>query len=267
MHRKGVIFMKIEKISDSQIRCTLTRKDLIDRQLRLSELAYGSEKAKALFRDMMLQASYECGFEADDIPLMIEAIPVSSDCLVLLITKVEDPDELDTRFSNFTPFQDRELESSDSTEENFADEIINCFEHISEFLSKKSSSKEAVVDQLPQTLEAEASEDIAPDVSTTISRELYKVYTFHRLSEILDIAKILTSFYQGENTLFKNPANSLYHLVVRISSHTAEDFNKVCNILSEYGQSEHLNYATLEYYNEHFEPIIKDQALQVLTNL
>ena len=45
--------MKIEKISDNQIRCTLTRADLADRQLQLSELAYGTEKAKSLFRDMM----------------------------------------------------------------------------------------------------------------------------------------------------------------------------------------------------------------------
>ena len=56
--------MKIEKVNENQIRCTLTREDLADRQLKLSELAYGTEKAKLLFRDMMQQAAYECGFEA-----------------------------------------------------------------------------------------------------------------------------------------------------------------------------------------------------------
>ena len=95
--------MKIEKINDNQIRCTLTRADLADRQLKLSELAYGSEKAKSLFHDMMQQAAHECGFEAEDIPLMIEAIPASADSIVLIITKVEDPEELDTRFSRFSP--------------------------------------------------------------------------------------------------------------------------------------------------------------------
>lgn len=94
--------MKIEKINDNQIRCTLTRADLDDRHLKLSELAYGSEKAKSLFQDMMQQASSEFGFEADDMPLMIEAIP-SADSIVLIITKVEDPEELDTRFSKFAP--------------------------------------------------------------------------------------------------------------------------------------------------------------------
>ena len=37
--------MKIEKINENQIRCTLTRQDLEDHQIRLSELAYGTEKA------------------------------------------------------------------------------------------------------------------------------------------------------------------------------------------------------------------------------
>ena len=89
--------MKIEKLSENQIRCTLNKSDLAARQLKISELAYGSEKAKKLFQDMMQQASYEFGFEAEDIPLMIEAIPVSADCIVLIVTKVDDPEELDTR--------------------------------------------------------------------------------------------------------------------------------------------------------------------------
>ena len=98
--------MRIEKINEKQIRCTLNQKDLKDREIGISELAYGTAKAKALFRDMMQQASYELGFDADDIPLMIKAIPLLSEALVLIITKVEDPDELDTRFSCFTEERD-----------------------------------------------------------------------------------------------------------------------------------------------------------------
>lgn len=101
--------MKLEKLNDNQIRCTLSKSDLDKRKLRLSELAYGSAKARALFRDMIQQASIELGFEAENIPLMIEAIPISNDCLVLVMTKVEDPDELDTRFSRFSSPIDDEM--------------------------------------------------------------------------------------------------------------------------------------------------------------
>ena len=94
--------MKIERLSENQIRCTLNKADLAEKELLLTELAYGTDKAKALFKEMMQQASAELGFEVDEMPLMIEAIPVNPDCLILIITKVENPDELDTRFSRFT---------------------------------------------------------------------------------------------------------------------------------------------------------------------
>ena len=95
--------MKIEKVNENQIRCTLTREDLARSELKISKIDSGTEKAKSLFRDMMQQANFEFGFEAEDIPLMIEAIPLNADCIVLIITKVEDPEELDTRFSRFAP--------------------------------------------------------------------------------------------------------------------------------------------------------------------
>ena len=123
--------MKIERINDNQIRCTLTKKDLADRQIKLSELAYGTEKAKALFRDMMQQASFECGFDAEDIPLMIEAIPISSECIILIITKVEDPDELDTRFSKFAPSDEPESDYSAPTS-NGANDVIDLFNRLRE---------------------------------------------------------------------------------------------------------------------------------------
>ena len=95
--------MKIEKINENQIRCTLNSNDLTDRQLNLGELAYGSMRARNLFREMMQQAFNDFGFDAEDNPLMVEAIPLSSDSIMLIITKVDDPEELDTRFAKFSP--------------------------------------------------------------------------------------------------------------------------------------------------------------------
>ena len=93
--------MKIEKINDNKIRCTLTSADLAERNLKLSELAYGTEKARSLFQDMMLEANQQFGFNVDNAPLMVEAVPVAPDSIVLIITRVEDPQELDTRFAKF----------------------------------------------------------------------------------------------------------------------------------------------------------------------
>ena len=79
--------MKIERINENQIRCTLTSFDLSVRNLNLGELAYGSEKARKLFREMIQKASNEVGFEAEDIPVSYtHLLPLpKSDCLLFFL--------------------------------------------------------------------------------------------------------------------------------------------------------------------------------------
>ena len=72
----------------------LLNKDLEGKETLLSELAFGSEKAKGLFRELMNKAATELGFEtSEDNPLMVEAIPVSKECLILVITRVDNPED------------------------------------------------------------------------------------------------------------------------------------------------------------------------------
>ncbi len=255
--------MKIEKISDNQIRCTLNKSDLIDRELRISELAYGTEKAKALFRDMIQQAFYEFGFEVDDIPLMIEAIPVSTECLILVITKVEDPDELDTRFSKFSSFnvhEDKDKEEADEDSDSYADEIINCFDQMDDISDDAEENTKDIMEasELPESNYADKPV-IHPATNLT------KIYTFQSLNEVIDLANILLGFYHGANTLYKNSINSTYYLVINKTNHTPEEFNKICNIISEYGKPERSSYASSSYFEEHFEVIVKDHAVQILS--
>lgn len=263
--------MKIEKVNDHQIRCTLTREDLADRELKLSELAYGTEKAKDLFRDMMQQASFEFGFEAEDIPLMIEAIPLNSECIVLIITKVEDPDELDTRFSKFAPSvheEDNTLDDVLDTLAEGADDVLDLFKKI-----QNSKTGSAVSDGNAQ---ADASGTGAADakqsfknalqkkLSDAASAELTRIYSFGSLREVIGSAHVLSSFYSGANSLYKQKDGS-YLLVLSKSTHTPVEFNKVCNVLSEYGAIIKSVPASEAYLEEHFEPIVRNSALQSLS--
>ncbi len=263
--------MKIEKVNDHQIRCTLTREDLADRELKLSELAYGTEKAKDLFRDMMQQASYEFGFEAEDIPLMIEAIPLSSECIVLIITKVEDPEELDTRFSKFAPSVHEDNDSAEDVLDTIAegaDDVLDLFKKIQnrhaapsqgsgEADTSASNPSKDVKQSFKNTLQKKMTENAA-------SMELTKLYMFRSLHEVTRLSHILSGCYEGENSLYKQKDGS-YILLLSKSGHTPAEFNKICNILSEYGSAAKSVPASEAYWEEHFEPIIKTNALQSLS--
>jgi len=82
--------MKVERISDTQVRVTLYSSDLSDRNINLAELAYRTDKTIGLFREMMEQAVTECGFKFNDAPLMIEATPLSIDSLMLVISAIDE---------------------------------------------------------------------------------------------------------------------------------------------------------------------------------
>ncbi|OOB80256.1 MAG: competence protein [Epulopiscium sp. Nuni2H_MBin003] len=89
--------MKMEKVSETQIRITLNKEDLLNRNIKLTELAYGSKKAQALFQDMMTKAYEDLGFEATNVPLMIEAVPITMDSIMIVVTKVDDPEQIEER--------------------------------------------------------------------------------------------------------------------------------------------------------------------------
>lgn len=256
--------MKIEKVNENQIRCTLTREDLADRELKISELAYGTEKAKNLFRDMMQQASFECGFEAEDIPLMIEAIPLNSECIVLIITKVEDPEELDTRFSKFAPSVHEEM-MAEMEAEDITDEVMNLFQKVqnadSGLASDISRSDKLPSSQSRHPSPAKQPSPVKPEMVSS------KIYSFSDLNHVIRLAHVVSGMSIGNNSLYKDPRAMDYRLIINCGKMSAENFNKLCNIFSEYGTCLKSSSGANSYLKEHFEPICLEHALQSLAEI
>lgn len=287
--------MKLEKLSDTQIRCTLSKEDLSQRQLHLSELAYGSEKAKELFRDMMQQASIELGFEADNIPLMIEAIPISNDCLVLVVTKVEDPDELDTRFSRFS-----KINVDDSFDEDFSDIDDTDFEEM-DFLddeddidmddeplpfspssdfdnadsdaSTSSKERSAIDDALDliapftQAIAQAKKEAMRKKKENRSSVQDYQYYSFQNFSQAAQLGAFLAPFFEGESSLYKDSFSNNYYMILRKTQSENDTFHRACNIAADFGVRISASYATPAYFREHFETILEENAVEMLGEL
>lgn len=246
--------MKIERINENQIRCTLSSFDLSVRNLNLGELAYGSDKARNLFREMIQKASNEVGFEAEDIPLMVEAIPLSNESVMLVITKIEDPEELDTRFSKFSPlseeFQDSIFGGLTSEMLEGADGLLNLLRKDMLGLAPAETEDSVAPGDSPQ-------EDSPPAIQT-------RIYRFRHLDQVTDAARVTGHVYPGCNTLYKNPANAQYYLVLSSADTDPLVFSRTCNVLAEYGEKIKHEIASEAYYQEHYEVIVRNQALQKL---
>ncbi len=264
--------MKIEKLNENQIKATLTREDLDGRNIGLAEFAYGTESARQLFNDLLRFASYKLGFDTDDSPLMVEAVPISGDSLVILVTKVPYPDELDTRFARFSdaPSGDGYMEIED--EDYLPDEILLSGRQrkATDILdvtpaAEGSADKAASSDTAGADSEAPAS-DKGEDTSKAakVPPERYtRLFCIDSIDDLLAAARVLAGWYRGENTVYHTRRG--YELVVHIGNHTAEEFNRVINILSEYGGETLVTDGSEDYFAEHARPLVSHQALQVLS--
>lgn len=241
--------MKIEKLNENQIRCTLTKEDLSSRELKISELAYGTEKAKNLFRDMMRQANFEFGFEAEDIPLMIEAVPLNGECIVLIITKVEDPEELDTRFSRFAPSVMEDGEEGEDFEADSETEMMDLFRKIQE--SRKPSSPDSV----------HASEEQEANGEDRLRTRIFRIAS---LQQVMNVAAVTASYYEGFSALYKDERKGGYLLILTQADASRDSFDKVCNTISEYGSPQRSMPAGITFLREHYEALIPENALSLL---
>ncbi len=224
---KGCDAMKIEKVNSNQIRCTLSKVDLVNREIKISELAYGTDKAQELFKDMMEQASNEFGFEAENVPLMIEAVPLSTDSIMLIITKVDKPEEFEDKFSALASSNVRKF--------------------------KKHEQKEK--------------KDSKPSQKSFNIKSKVAVFSFQSLDDVTSSATQVKTLFNGYNTLYKDEKNKKYYLVLHNTLENDTPFVSIINVLSEYGDRVHSSDLVESFYQEHYETIVRDKALQVLGHL
>jgi adapter protein MecA 1/2 len=211
--------MKIEKINSNQIKCFLNKNDLSTRHIKVSELAYGTEKAQELFRDMMDQASDEVGFDVTDAPLMIEAVPLSTDSIMLIITKVDNPEELENKFTSLP----------DPDSRKFVKKLMN---------NETDTSSYNTYDETPSGISA------------------FFVYTFKQFDDIAHVSEKLVPFKIDNSILYKNRQDGLFYLVLLSNEMDRKDTKIIRGILAEYANQLVARKTIISHFDEHYEVII-----------
>ena len=237
--------MRIEKINSNQIKCVLDKDELLKRHINVSELAYGSDKAQELFKDMMQQASFEFGFESGSAPLMIEAVPLSSDGIMLIITKVDNPEDIDEKYTGITMPSART------------------------FKKKEEDGEEEITDydlDLLEDMETELEEDDGDDDSKVSDNTIsaFFVYAFNALDDISDVARSLDFFEVTSDRVYKTSDTKQYLLCIQTDCVTKADCKVIRGKLSEYGEVVQCRKSKLNYFDEHYDIIVKDGAISKL---
>ena len=248
--------MKILKTGENSIKCIIDRDELANMHLSVDSIAYGNENARTLFRQAIKAANEELGFEFEN-PLAVEAIPMRDGSIMLNITKIEMPDELDTRFSKFSV----QPITKESIIPSFMQIIGNIFE--AEFDEPPQIT--ASIIEIPRSNIRKVKKNV----------DLYnRVYRFDNLDQIIDACRsIQNRFHNSVNSvLYKDEEQNKYYLHISPCNSFSvndikSDYNIVCNTLSEYGIYIPSNRYNIAYYNEHYKTIISSEAISKLSSL
>ena len=139
--------------------------------------------------------------------------------------------------------------------------------NIQDLKEKLRESLDNITEQIEKMQNLGFENDKKKETPVNVLVDITKLFVFSDFSEITRLAHTLQGFYQGNNDLYKNEAAHKYYLLVSKSRQTPEEFNKVCNILSEYGTQQTYTPAAGAFMKEHYQVILKNHALQTLAEL
>ena len=258
--------MQIEVIGNLRIKCTLTSEYLKSRWVDIDDLAYGTEAMTALFRDIIEETREKFGIDftaRENHPVMIEAVPMGEGTLTVFISKAEDAEELDTRFSRFSPKNQGEgiTPSGDFDDE---DDYMDAFDPDDEMdMPRKKPSGKPV----PKKSVSEFGRSFFDvlDKEKDKIRESGCIITvaFERLTDVMDLAS-KAGGYEGESSVYKNRQNGKYLLVVPAEG---EDFAKAMNfaeLATEFGKVRLVPRSGASFLDTGYDILVAQRALEKL---
>jgi len=213
--------MKIEKISDNQLKITLSRDDLHERDIDIIELVNGSDKTHNLLKDMMEQALVEYDFKLTNSPIIIEAAPLSVDSLMLIVTRIDAAQSADGGLG--------------------IDSGLNLLSE----LAKLANYKKRPSLTKPKAIKKH--------------EETSTVFSFEKLDDVINASVRLYGIFRGESFLVKNE-NRYFLMLNNIKYENRVSLSKLDSILAEYGEKHSGNGLLEHHLKEHGEVIIDSYA-------
>lgn len=253
--------MKIEKINENRIKCTLSKSDLDARQLSIKELASGSGKAQKLISEMIETAGKEFDFHINNEPVIIEAAQLPDGEVHFYISKggtapILNHDAKDKTTFTITTSKET-LESNIPAPTPTYAEAKEAIDHFFDFAKQQVLGKFAELPEVesgpmpapsPIPMKKPASAPVLPEVLTRTFMYTSRYYAFKSL-------EALKKVYLGNVSVYENPNTSSYYVVIYGVPADADTFNRTCNLLTEYGAQLKLQCSNESYYREHYDLI------------
>ncbi len=257
--------MRFEKINENKLKIELSREDLIERNIKLSDIAFGAENSRQVLHEIMVQAFEELDFEADNKPLVIGAVPTSGFSINIFITKIKDEAEFEENMTKVSQQGEKNVDGL-----KLLEKFANDFEKLvgkAGFDGMNNSDDFSNVDEIsgaktksPIIKNQQKSDNNAKEKSILEKTEI--IYKFDALDNVIDLAKAINTEYKGKSTLYKH--DEKFYLFLNAKGYEKIDIVKLRLVLDEFGEFVSTHKVAQGFLNEHATVIVKTDVFKKL---
>ncbi len=246
--------MQIEKHSEKNLFCYITEEDLRELDISFDSLAYGTNAFRRLLAAIMKKASENNLFSSYELPLMAEAVPLNNRELFVQLCAIEEAEELDPRFAQFSPsiFDELDLEDEDHSEEDM--------EHPEGIYITEDDHGEKPSFSSEKDIASFKNRRSAPQNSR---RSVYVFDTYDALITALRSAGTAKQFSQVRSALYYHPEKKQYYLVLFQYQNSAP-IRALLHSVCEYASVRPLTSSVQAWLAEHCRCLIRAHAISRL---
>lgn len=286
--------MRFEKINENKVKIELTKEDLVKHNIKLTDIAFGSDSSRRVLHDIMTQAFDELEFEPDNLPLVIEAVPTSSFSINIFITKMRTEEEFEANVEKVAKQNEKNLQGLNLLEkftndfEKMTKDIIgddidistifkdsedDLLELVEELDKDSKNSKDAVSIKSNKSNEEKAKvmkeklieKDKIKKTKVSILNKTEIIYKFEKIDDIIALSHSLAKFYTGKSRLYKH--EDVYYILFDAKGYEKLDIVKLRLTLDEFGEFVSTHKVAKGFLNEHGKVILKSDVLKKLNKV
>ncbi len=227
--------MQIEMNNDQSLFCYMTEDDFKNLNILPERLTYGSNAFRRLISLIMQKADEMYHFSSEELPTMVEAVPLENGELFIQITLIDEAEELDPRFAQFAPSVFDELDYTDDIGESNA----STPEHIMPVSKNRRTPK------------------------TSVPGTVYTFTTYEALITAIKSGSNPESFSSTKSSLYYHPDSRNYYLIIKRGKMNT-DLRVLFASLCEYATAKALTPTSNAWINEHCRLLIRSNAISNL---
>lgn len=247
--------MDFRRINEKTVRCVVSHEEMAAYGLEIEDFFNDREKSRAFLESVVEQAHEEVGYEVTGSMISMQLMRLPNKDLAITFTE--------GREDNIIDMLQYIRNIIGGNENSIIDEIFQRMHAMS--AGEKAEAMQKLIETCEEGINGEEKKE---QVYRPSKRPQYiSIFAFENLAEVEELAGQLGEEYKINNRLFKDEVEGTYYLVIKKGRLSMDNYNIVRTTALEYGTLVSDETGFMKYVEEHYQAVIKKDALSVLRSL